>query len=150
MLKFKMKATDEFEKLVPFFIENGLEYSDGDTAPDGLVQCWEVVHGDAGDENLTAALVLSRKQGEYVIDAIAVSKLFRKFKMGKILMDKAIKEVLEKGGKSIYLVAKVPEFFGKFGFKEISREEAPDFSECFQCEQYGISCNPAVMKLDLE
>ena len=82
MLRFKMKATDEFEKLVPFFIENGLEYSEGETAPDGLVQCWEVVHGDEDDEHLTAALVLTRKQGEYVIDAIAVSKLFRKLKIG--------------------------------------------------------------------
>ena len=150
MLRFKMKATDEFEKLVPFFIENGLEYSEGETEPDGLVQCWEVVHGDEDDEHLTAALVLTRKQGEYVIDAIAVSKLFRKLKIGKILMEKAIKEVLEKGGRCIYLVAKVPEFFKKFGFKEISREEAPDFSGCFDCEQYGISCSPAVMKLDFE
>ena len=150
MLRFKMKETDDFEKLVPFFMENGLEYSEGEKAPAGLVQCWEVVHGGEEDEHLVAALVLSQKQGEYTIDAIAVSQLFRKFKMGKILMDKAIKTVLEKGGKRIYLVAKVPEFFKKFGFEVISREEAPDFSECFHCEQYGSSCKPEVMKLDFE
>lgn len=150
MLRFKMKETDDFQKLVPFFIENGLEYSEGETAPAGLVQCWEVVHGDENDEQLVAGLVLSNRQGEYTIDAIAVSKLFRKFKMGKILMDKAIKTVLEKGGKRIFIVAKVPEFFKKFGFEVISRDEAPDFSECFRCEQFGNGCNPEVMKLDFE
>lgn len=150
MLRFQMKETDDFEKLVPFFIENELEYSESETAPDGLVQCWKIVHGNEDDEQLVAALVLTVKQGSYVIDAIAVSKIFRKLKMGKILMEKAIKTVREKGGSCVYLVAKVPEFFGKLGFKEITREEAPDFSGCFECNQYGVSCSPVVMKLDFE
>ncbi len=150
MLRFKMKETDDFEKLVPFFVENGLEYSEGEKAPEGLVQCWEVVHGDENDEHLTAALVLSRRAGEYVIDSLAVSKLFRNFKIGKILLDKAVKTVLDNGGKRIYIVAKVPEYFKKFGFEPITREEAPDFSECFCCEQFGNGCSPEVMRLDLE
>mgnify|MGYP002514586648 CR=1 FL=1 len=150
MLRFKMKETDDFKGLLPFFIENGLEYSEDEEAPEGLVQCWKVVHGDENDEHLTAGLVLSKRAGEYVIDSVGVSKLFRKFKIGKILMDKAIKTVIEKGGKRIYIVAKVPEYFKKFGFVPIKREEAPDFSECFSCEQFGNGCDPQVMRLDLE
>lgn len=150
MLRFKMKETDDFEKLVTFFIENGLEYSEGEAAPEGLVQCWEVVHGNEPDEQLVAGLVLSERQGEYVIDSVAVLKLFRNFKMGKILMEKAIKEVRERGGKRIYIVAKAPEYFKRFGFEPVPRETAPDFSECFHCEQFGNGCSPEVMKLDLE
>lgn len=150
MLRFKMKETDDFEKLVPLFIENGLEYSEGEKAPDSLLKCWEIVHGDENDEQLIAGLVLSYRENEYVMDAIAVSKLFRNFKMGKILMEKGIKEVLERGGSRIYIVAKVPEFFKKLGFKVITREEAPDFSECFHCEQFGADCHPEVMVLELQ
>jgi len=149
MLRFKMKETDDFEKLVPFFIENGLEYDEDEKASESLVQCWEIVHGDENDEHLVAALALSERGGGYVIDAVAVSKLFRKFKMGKILVEKAIKEVLQRGGRCIYIVAKVPGFFEKLGFKAITREEAPDFSECFSCEQFGNGCSPEVMKLEL-
>ena len=149
MLRFKMKETEDFESLVPFFIENGLEYDEDDKAAEDLLQCWKIVHGDENDEHLVAALALSQRDGEYVIDAVAVSKLFRKFKMGKILVDKAVKTVLERGGKRIYIVAKVPEFFEKFGFEVISRDGAPDFSECFHCEQFGNGCSPEVMKLEL-
>jgi len=149
MLRFMMKETDDFEALVPFFIENGLEYSEGEKASDDLLKCWKLVHGDESDEHLVGAVTLSKREGEYIIDAVAVSKLFRKFKMGKILMEKAIKEVLERGGKRIYIVAKVPEFFKKLGFEIITREEAPDFSECFHCDQFGSGCNPEVMKLEL-
>lgn len=149
MLYFKMEAISDFSSLVPFFIENGLEYSEGEPEPEGLTGCWQVVSGEGDEKQRVAALVLSVRQGEYVIDAIAVTKMFRKFKIGKILMEKAIKTVLEKGGSSIYIVAKVPEFFKKFGFETISREEAPDFSECFNCEQFGAGCEPEVMKLSL-
>lgn len=149
MLRFMMKETDDFEALVLFFIENGLEYSEGEKASDDLLKCWKLVHGDESDEHLVGAVTLSKREGEYIIDAVAVSKLFRKFKMGKILMEKAIKEVLERGGKRIYIVAKVPEFFKKLGFEIIKREESPDFSECFHCDQFGNGCNPEVMKLEL-
>lgn len=149
MLRFKMKETDDFEKLVPFFIENGLEYDEDDKASDDLLQCWEIVHGDENDEHLVAGLALSERNGDYVIDAVAVSKLFRKFKMGKILVEKAIKEVQAREGKCIYIVARAPGFFKKLGFETITREEAPDFSECFSCEQFGNGCDPEVMKLEL-
>ncbi len=149
MIHFIMRETEDYEKLVPFLIENDLEFSEEDPVPTDLVKCWEVVAGKEADAELLAALVLAKREGEYIIDGIAVKKMFRKFKIGKILLEKGIKEVLERGGKSIYLVARAPEFFRKQGFVTIPREEAPNFFECLTCPQYGVDCHPEVMKLEL-
>lgn len=148
MINIVMSETKDYEKLVPFFIENELEFSEEEPVPTDLVKCWQVTHGKEGD--LVAALVLAKREGEFIIDGIAVEKIYRKLKIGKILLDKAVEETLSRGGDSIYLVARAPEFFRKYGFKTIPREEAPNFFECFTCPQYRKTCHPEVMKLDLQ
>lgn len=145
-----MRETEDYEKLVPFFIENELEFSEEEPVPTDLVKCWEVVAGKEEDADLMAALVLAKREGEYIIDGIAVQKMFRKFKIGKILMDKAVQETKSLGGKSIYLVARAPEFFRKYGFVTVPREDAPNFFECLTCPQYAKTCHPEVMKLEIE
>lgn len=148
MINFRMAETKDYEKLVPFFIENELEFSEEEPVPTDLVKCWEVVRG--ADQHLMAALVLAKREGEFIIDGIAVEKIYRKLKIGKILLDKAVEETLSKGGTSIYLVARAPEFFRKYGFKTVPKEEAPNFFECLTCPQFGKNCHPEVMKLDFQ
>ncbi len=148
MIRFTMRQTEDYEKLVPFFIENELEFSEEEPVPTDIVKCWEVVHGN--DQHLMAALVLAKREGEFIIDGIAVEKIYRKLKIGKVLLDKAVEETLSQGGSSIYLVARAPEFFRKYGFQTVPREKAPNFFECLTCPQYGKTCHPEVMKLDFQ
>ena len=148
MINFRKSETKDYEKLVPFFIENELEFSEEEPVPTDLVKCWQVTHGEDG--HLIAALVLAKREGEFIIDGITVEKLYRKLKIGKILLDKAIEETLSRGGTSIYLVARAPEFFRKNGFQTVAREDAPNFFECLTCPQYGKNCHPEVMKLDFQ
>lgn len=148
MIRFTMRQTEDYEKLVPFFIENELEFSEEEPVPTDIVKCWEVVHGK--DQHLMAALVLAKREGEFIIDGIAVEKIYRKLKIGKVLLDKAVEETLSQGGGSIYLVARAPEFFRKYGFQTVPREKAPNFFECLTCPQYGKTCYPEVMKLDFQ
>ncbi len=148
MIRFTMRQTEDYEKLVPFFIENELEFSEEEPVPTDIVKCWEVVHGD--DQHLMAALVLAKREGEFIIDGIAVEPIYRKLKIGKILLDKAVEEALSQGGSGIYLVARAPEFFRKYGFQTVPREDAPNFFECLTCPQYGKTCHPEVMKLDFQ
>lgn len=147
MIKFKIGQTEDYEKLVPFFIENDLEFSEEEPVPTDIVKCWELTQGD--EKFLAGGLVLAKREGEYIIDGIAVDKTFRKFKLGKTLLNKAIEEVLSRKGERIYLVARAPEFFRKAGFVTVPREEAPNFFECLTCPQYGKDCHPEVMKLQL-
>ena len=148
MLKFRLETTDEYERLVKFFIENGLEFTNEDLeeVDTDIVHIWKMVH--TGD-TLVGGVVLAKREGKYIIDGIAVEKIFRKFGLGKIMVNKVISEVKKLGGDSIYLVARAPEFFKTLGFCEIKEEDAPNFFECKTCPQFNVSCNPKIMMYSL-
>ncbi|MDR0356981.1 MAG: GNAT family N-acetyltransferase [Clostridiales Family XIII bacterium] len=139
--------TDDYEGLVPFFIENGLEFSEEDDTPVDLVKCWK-----AEDEfgALAGACVLARRDGEFICDGIAVARAFRAKGLGGKLLDVLIAEVARRGGRRLYLVARAPDFFAKNGFVATDREDAPNFFECFACPQYEKTCFPKVMRLEFE
>ena len=43
-------------------------------------------------------------------------------------------------------IAKIPDFWKSKGFSIITREEAPAFSECFECPEYiNKTCRPEIM-----
>lgn len=157
MVNFRISSTENYEKLVPFFIDNDLEFSEDEPAPTDLVKCWQIVEGSGGfddnneadDGKLIGAFVLSKREGEFVVDGIAIAPEYRKLKLGRLLLDKGIEETLKQGGRRIFLVARAPGFFAKHGFKTVSREEAPGFVECLTCPQYGKTCHPEVMRLDM-
>ena len=147
MMKLIMKVTEDYNKLVKFLIENDLEF-DGDVEVNtDIVKCWEVIHGD--ESHLVGGAVLGMREGRYIIDGIAVDKIYRKMKIGLMLLDKVKEEVLSLGGKEIYLVARAPGFFSKYGFEVVNADNAPNFFECKQCPQYKKTCFPEIMKLVL-
>ena len=151
MLNFKISETEDYEKLVPFFIENELEFSEDEPVPTDLVKCWQIVRKDeAGEEQLIGAFVLAKREDEFIVDGIAIAPEYRKYKLGKTLLDRGIEETLRLGGKRIFLVARAPGFFRKQGFVTVPREDAPNIFECLTCPQYGVSCHPEVMRLDLD
>ena len=147
MLRMKMRKTDDYEKLVKFFVENRLEFDGDEEVDTDIVECYEIVHGD--EEYLVAGAVIARREEKYIIDGIAVDEPYRRLKVGKIILDKVVERVKEMGGDSIYLVARAPEFFGKNGFQTIDPDDAPNFFECKQCPQYQVDCHPEVMKLEI-
>ena len=152
MINFKVSETADYEKLVPFFIENGLEFSENDPVPTDLVKCWEAVTGSRDEHGagmLVGGFVLAKREGEFIVDGLAVDPEYRNIRLGKMLLEKGIEETLKLGGRRIYLGARAPEFFRKYGFVTVEREEAPNFFECLTCPQYGVDCHPEVMRLDL-
>ena len=147
MLRMKMRKTDDYEKLVKFFVENRLEFDGDEEVDTDIVECYEIVHGD--EEYLVAGAVIARREEKYIIDGIAVDEPYRRLKVGKIILDKVVERVKKMGGDSIYLVARAPEFFRKNGFQTIDPDDAPNFFECKQCPQYQVDCHPEVMKLEI-
>ena len=160
---YVITTTDDYERLVPFFVANDLEFPDEEDyeVPTDLVQCWKVTEGaqpepveDSAEyktdcHRLIGGFVLAERQGEFIVDGIAVDPEYRKEKLGKALLDLGIAETRKRGGKRIFLVARAPGFFRKSGFVTVPREEAPNFFECLTCPQYGVDCHPEVMRLDL-
>lgn len=143
----RLEATDDYDPVVKLFMDNDLEFSDEDPVPTDLIQCWRVVHGC--EKHLCGAVALAKRQGEFIIDGIAVEPVYRKMKIGRIMMDKAVDKVKELGGTKLYLVARAPGFFRTLGFETVDREDAPLFFECATCPQYGVDCHPEVMRLEV-
>lgn len=148
MTEYIISETDEYAKLVPFFIENELEFTeeDAEEVPTDIVKCWEVTapKGD-GKNELLGAFVLAKREGEFICDGIAVDERLRGTRIGTALLQRGLEEAARLGGDRMYLVARAPGFFRKNGFIEVEREDAPNFFECLTCPQYGVSCHPEVM-----
>ena len=145
--EYTISETKEYEKLVPFFIENKLEFTeeDAEEVPTDIVKCWQITDAD---DRLVGGFVLALREGEYICDGIAIDEDLRGTGLGRQLLELGIEEMVRRGGERMYLVARAPEFFRKNGFVTIPRDEAPNFFECLTCPQYGVSCHPEVMRIE--
>jgi N-acetylglutamate synthase-like GNAT family acetyltransferase len=140
-----IRVTEDVAKLIPFFIEQELEFEENEEyGDDELVKCWEALDDDG---TLVGGCVLALREGEFICDGIATAPALRGGGLGKELLELLIEEVRSRGGDTVYLVARAPGFFAKQGFDVIERKEAPEFFECFTCPQYNKTCFPEVMKL---
>ena len=141
----KIEVTEDYFELIPFFIENDLEFTVDEETPTDIIKCWRV------EENgeLVGGCVLAKRNGEFICDGIATAPSIRGKGVGEELLNLLISEARSRGGKSIFLVARAPGFFAKQGFEPTPKERAPTFFECFTCPQYGVDCHPEVMRLDI-
>jgi len=146
-LQLSVADETEYPRLMKFFEANQLEVDAEEVVPTDVVKSWKITTRE--NNNLVGAIVLALRQGEYIIDGIAVEQASRKTNVGKTLLDQAIATVQARGGKRIYLVARAPGFFRKSGFATIPRESAPNFFECLTCPQYGVDCHPEVMLMEV-
>ena len=46
MMKFTMSSTDEYERLVKFFVENQLEFDGDEEVDTDIIKCWKITQGD--------------------------------------------------------------------------------------------------------
>ena len=139
---YEIISVDDHESLNRFYEKNDLEISEEDPVGTDAVKSWVLVE----DEKLAGAATLALREGEYIIDGIALDESYRGGGRGTALLNTVIDEVRKRGGSRIYLVARAPEFFGASGFKEVERADTPEFFECFGCSQYGVKCFPKVME----
>ena len=146
-LPLRMSPTDEYERLVKFFAEQGLEFDGDEEVDTDIVQCYKMTWGD---DKFVGGVCLAMREGRYIIDGIAVAPFLRGRGVGEVLLKKALSVVKKRGGKELYLVARAPEFFRKNGFITIPAEDAPNFFECKYCPQYMDTCHPEIMKFVLE
>lgn len=140
----KMIETGRYLELVPLFRESGLEiHIEGDSPP-AMVTCWR-----AEDEegSLLGGISIEYKGGEYVIGDIAVRADLRGQDIGTLMLKTAMEKIRSLGGRRIYLVAKAPKFFEKFGFTYLTTDQAPEIFNCKSCDQLGVSCHPEFMTL---
>ena len=136
----------EYEKLVPFFVANDLEF-DGDEEVDTSIIKTYKIENEEGD--LIAGAVLAQREGEYIVDGIAVAQDYRNERIGEAILGRLLEEAEDIGAERVYLVARAPGFFRTQGFEETDPDDAPNFFECKTCPQYGEDCHPEIMMIEL-
>ena len=145
-VQIERAGQEDLNALVCLFVKNGLEYDVEDEVETDVIESFKLTDADG---SLKGGACLALRQGDYIIDGIAVEPECRHRNLGNRLLDGIVGEVKRRGGQRIFLVAKAPGFFRKYGFTTVDHEAAPDFFECRQCDQYKKCCFPEVMKLEI-
>lgn len=145
-VRIERAGYQDYDALVRIFVRNGLEYDVEDEVETDVIEAFKVTDADG---SLKGGACLALRQGDFIIDGIAVEPEWRQRNLGSRLLDEIAGAAKRRGGREIFLVAKAPGFFRKYGFTAVDHEAAPDFFECRQCDQYRKSCFPEVMKLEL-
>ena len=151
MAHYRIETTGEYDRLVQFFVVNGLEFDGDEEVDTDIVKCWKAVSAkEQNGKTLIGGCVLALRQGKYIIDGIAVDENFRKENIGREMMDTAVAEIRKRDGRELFLVARAPGFFRRRGFEAVSPDNAPLFFECAQCPQYQKTCYPEIMRLEIK
>ncbi len=136
-------TAEEYPLLTSLARENDLEEP---TAQDleNIQQAWGLFDSQGAP---CGSVALFKRGANWVLDCLTVQGALRGDGWGKKLVETA-EDFLRRQTLSteLFLVTKVPPFFSGLSYQVISREEAPDFSECFTCPRYQVSCFPQVMK----
>lgn len=144
-----------FNEIVDFFIENELEWGEDDK--DEVKTDFVCSFTAFNEHKLIGAVVLAKRENEYICDGIAVKDSYRKLGLGELLLNMICDEAREiekiKDGEKLflYLVARAPDFFSKQNFIEIVSKDksVPNFFECKNCPQREKTCFPKIMKKDI-
>ena len=147
MLRARLESTTEYERIIAFAAAQGLEYDPEETEDfSDIVGAWKLTQ--PGD-HIIGTIMLGYEEGHYVLHAVAVDPVLRKFGLGRILVKKAMEKARELGGDEVVLIGRAPEFYSKLGFTEIDPENSPLEFECLTCPQFQVSCHPKIMKYEI-
>jgi len=140
-----IQKSSRYTEIIQFFIDNELEFTeDQKQITDKVINYWEALDG----EKLVGACVLGIRNGDYVLDGIAIDSNYRKKRIGERLLDKALIHLKALNASKLFLCARAPGFFKTQGFSTIDRSDAPHVG-CDGCDQLGVKCFPEVMVKDL-
>lgn len=127
--------------LIEFYLNCGIEFQSDEYVG---IPVFSYLVGSI--DNIIAAVTVTNQNANIIIDDLAVHKDYRHKGYGKMLLNKSLERIVSIGDiQQVYVITKEPKFFGKFGFIPIQRKDAPDFSICFQCDQYQRKCFPVAM-----
>lgn len=131
----------DHKSLIKFYLDCGIEFQSEEYVG---IPIFSYIVGTA--DNIIAAVTVTSQNSNIIIDDLAVHKDYRHNGYGKMLLQKSLDRIVSIGNiKQIYIITKEPKFFAKYGFDRIQRKEAPDFSICFQCDQFQKECFPSAM-----
>lgn len=72
------------------------------------------------------------------IRSLAVKKEYQKKGIGSLLVKRSLREAKKLGIKRVFVLTYLPDFFKKFGFKEIDKSKLPQkiWGDCIKCPKF--------------
>ncbi len=147
--KAKIGEIVRIQKLINHYAEKDL------MLPRGLSELYEnlrdlFVSEDGGSLLGCCALHVSW-QDLAELKSLAVDESHKGKGIGRALVEAVLEEAKELEINKVFVLTYVPEFFKKYGFKEIAREELPHkvWNECINCPKFP-DCQEIPMVIELE
>jgi len=81
------------------------------------------------------------------IRSLVVSEEYQKKGIGTNLVEACLKEAKELEIPKVFVLTRVPTFFQKFGFEEVSKQELPHkiWADCIKCSKFPSECDEIAM-----
>lgn len=146
MRKAKINEVKEIQKLINFYAEQGLMLFRSLQELYGNLRDYFVCE-EKGEILGTCALhIVWEDLAE--IKSLAVKEKSRGRGIGGGLVNAALKEAKSLNIKNVFVLTYKPEFFAKFGFKEIDKKELPQkiWGECINCAKFPDCEEVAMLK----
>ncbi len=142
-----IKETKKQKDLIDFYISRGIEFDDTKMYfHDPLFSYVAEIDGA-----FVGSITICKEQDAFVLDEVAVVENRQGMGICKLLVSRAIERILnEFGDNDLFLVAKNFKVFLGMGFEVVARDNAPKFSECFNCSDFEKTCFPKIMKKSLK
>lgn len=136
-------AADDWDAIARLLLDSGLPIAGADAHLDGFLLATR-------DGRLLGTAALERYGAAALLRSVAVIPEVRGSGLGRALVDAAIARARDSGIETLVLLTETaPQFFPRFGFLPISRDDVPDAVRASE-EFRGACCaNAAVMRLDL-
>lgn len=85
------------------------------------------------------------------IRSLVVSEEYQRQGIGSQLVEACLKEAKELGIPKIFVLTTSPNFFKKFGFKEVNKQELPQkvWADCIKCSKFP-ECDEVPMMVELD
>lgn len=140
--------TQDFYPLSQLYHDSGLEVKPSHDTPPGTLAMLRCEDPETG-RLLAAATLQIRAAHYFVLAHLAVVPDLRGTGLGARLLALAEDRARELGAREIWLVGKVPDFYARYQWHTVAREDAPPISRCLTCEQFQVDCFPSIMKKTL-
>lgn len=123
------------KSLIDFYIENGLEFDESKGYFGTNIKSFALIENG----KIIGAVSVSIYKNKSFIESLAVDKEYRSKGHGKLLLDRAIKELK----RPVYTISKTDKFYLKNGFVYDNNDLIDE--ECKNCDKYNVTCFPKVV-----
>lgn len=140
---FRAAAPDDWDAIARLLRDSGLPIAGADAHLDGFLLATR-------DGRVLGTAALERYGTAALLRSVAVVPEARGTGLGRALVDAAIGRARNSGIETLVLLTETaPQFFPRFGFLRISRDDVPD--AVLASEEFRGACckSAAVMRLDL-